>query len=79
MTDTFHTIRSRYEDDKISAREAFEALEARILDRAACNPVEREDCLEFAAKIIDGDDAPALSEAEMRAIIDDADIYFTAN
>lgn len=76
MTDAFQTIRGRYEDRKISAREAFEALEARVLDRTNCNPVEREDCLELAAKIIDGDEAPALSEAEMRTILDDADTYF---
>ena len=78
MTDQFHTIRGQYEDRKLTALEAVRALEARVLDRAACSPVEREDCLEYAAKIIDGPEANPLTEEELRAILDDFDTYFPA-
>ncbi len=84
----FTTTRTQHMESRLSTLDCLSQIETLILD-PACDEETRTDALTYAAAIIDGVETPPgrqpselvapLTAAELRAVIDDFDIYFLAD
>ncbi len=75
----FTTTRTQHMESRLSTLDCLSQIETLVLD-PACDKETRAQALTYAANVVEGSqNANPLTADELRAVIDDFDIYFPTN